>query len=129
MVHEEAARAGELVVLPRDDPDRQFFTGEIGPGQFLADVIGETLVRTNLGALAAGDTVNLERCVPAGGRLDGRVVQGHVDGTGTVTVVFASAHSAAERPARRPNVIVSISELPPRRLAPWTETQATSPAA
>ena len=61
-------------------------TEEIGPGQFLADVIGETLVRTNLGALAAGDTVNLERCVPAGGRLDGHVVQGHVDGTGTVTV-------------------------------------------
>jgi riboflavin synthase len=61
-------------------------TEELGPGQFLADVIGETLVRTNLGALAAGDTVNLERCVPAGGRLDGHVVQGHVDGTGTVTV-------------------------------------------
>jgi riboflavin synthase alpha subunit len=59
-------------------------TEQIGPGQFLADVIGETLVRTNLGALAAGDAVNLERCVPAGGRLDGHVVQGHVDGTGTV---------------------------------------------
>lgn len=59
-------------------------TEQIGSGQFLADVIGETLARTNLGALAAGDTVNLERCVPAGGRLDGHVVQGHVDGTGTV---------------------------------------------
>jgi len=59
-------------------------TEEIGPGEFLADVIGETLARTTLGALAAGDAVNLERCVPAGGRLDGHVVQGHVDGTGTV---------------------------------------------
>ncbi|MFI7482715.1 riboflavin synthase [Kocuria sp. M1R5S2] len=59
-------------------------TGELGPGQFLADVIGETLARTTLGTLAEGDVVNLERCVPAGGRLDGHVVQGHVDGTGTV---------------------------------------------
>ncbi len=59
-------------------------TEDIGAGQFLADVIGETLARTTLGALAPGDTVNLERCVPAGGRLDGHVVQGHVDGTGAV---------------------------------------------
>ena len=40
-----------------------------------------------------------------------------------------SAYSAAACPERRPNVIVSISELPPSRLAPCTETQATSPAA
>ena len=49
---------------------------------FSVDVMGETLVRTTIGELAAGDTVNLERCVPAGGRLDGHVVQGHVDGVG-----------------------------------------------
>ncbi|WP_125612839.1 riboflavin synthase [Specibacter cremeus] len=48
------------------------------------DVMGETLDRTTTGALAAGDKVNLERCVPAGGRLDGHVVQGHVDGVGTL---------------------------------------------
>ena len=42
---------------------------------------------------------------------------------------FASASSPACRPARRPNVTVSISELPPRRLAPCTETHAHSPAA
>ena len=59
-------------------------TAELAEGQFHADVIGETLHRTTLGALAPGDAVNLERCVPAGGRLDGHVVQGHVDGTGTV---------------------------------------------
>lgn len=46
------------------------------------DVMGETLTRTTIGALGQGDLVNLERCVPAGGRLDGHVVQGHVDGTG-----------------------------------------------
>ena len=48
------------------------------------DVMGETLKRSVLGALGAGDRVNLERAVRAGGRLDGHVVQGHVDGTGVV---------------------------------------------
>ena len=48
------------------------------------DVMGETLKRTSLGALAPGDRVNLERAVRADARLDGHVVQGHVDGTGAV---------------------------------------------
>ncbi|WP_104103205.1 riboflavin synthase [Arthrobacter sp. 08Y14] len=46
------------------------------------DVMGETLDRTTTGKLRPGTRVNLERCVPAGGRLDGHVVQGHVDGVG-----------------------------------------------
>ncbi len=46
------------------------------------DVMGETLDRTTTGNLRPGSNVNLERCVPAGGRLDGHVVQGHVDGVG-----------------------------------------------
>ncbi|MFI2563584.1 riboflavin synthase [Paenarthrobacter sp. NPDC018779] len=50
--------------------------------EFSVDVMGETLVRTTIGQLVPGDSVNLERCVPAGGRLDGHVVQGHVDGVG-----------------------------------------------
>ena len=52
--------------------------------RFTVDVMGESLERTTIGRLAAGDAVNLERCVPAGGRLDGHVVQGHVDGVGTL---------------------------------------------
>ncbi|MGP9649057.1 riboflavin synthase [Arthrobacter sp. MYb211] len=48
------------------------------------DVMGETLRRTSTGELRAGSIVNLERCTPAGGRLDGHVVQGHVDTVGTV---------------------------------------------
>ncbi|MBF4994988.1 riboflavin synthase [Arthrobacter gandavensis] len=48
------------------------------------DVMGETLDRTTTGKLVPGRKVNLERCVPAGGRLDGHVVQGHVDGVGTL---------------------------------------------
>jgi riboflavin synthase len=55
---------------------------QIDGKEFSVDVMGETLDRSTIGELAAGDPVNLERCVPAGGRLDGHVVQGHVDGVG-----------------------------------------------
>ncbi len=57
---------------------------ELGPHSFSLDVVPETLRRTNLGSLAEGSPVNLERGVPAGGRLDGHIVQGHVDGTGRI---------------------------------------------
>jgi riboflavin synthase alpha subunit len=46
--------------------------------------VRETLDRTSLGDLAAGSRVNLERALRADGRLDGHIVQGHVDGTGRV---------------------------------------------
>jgi len=51
---------------------------------FSVDVVPETLRRTNLGHLSPGGTVDLERPVAVAGRLDGHIVQGHVDGTGTV---------------------------------------------
>ena len=51
---------------------------------FSVDVVPETLRRTNLGALSAGDSVNLERSMPANGRFGGHIVQGHIDATGTV---------------------------------------------
>ncbi|WP_079122755.1 riboflavin synthase [Streptomyces abyssalis] len=57
---------------------------EASGGEFTADVIGETLARSSLGALTAGSRVNLERPMALGGRLDGHLVQGHVDGTGTL---------------------------------------------
>lgn len=53
-------------------------------GEFTADVMAETLNRSSLGALAAGSRVNLERPMALGGRLGGHLVQGHVDGTGTI---------------------------------------------
>jgi riboflavin synthase len=53
-------------------------------GQFTADVIGETLAKTSLGGLTPGGPVNLERPMPIDGRLDGHIVQGHVDGTGVI---------------------------------------------
>jgi riboflavin synthase len=48
------------------------------------DVVAETIARTNLGDLRKGDRVNLERALRVGDRLSGHIVQGHVDGTGTV---------------------------------------------
>jgi riboflavin synthase len=48
------------------------------------DVMGETLKRSSLGGRASGDRVNLERAARVDSRLDGHVVQGHVDGTGSV---------------------------------------------
>lgn len=49
-----------------------------------ADVISTTLAATTLGTRAPGDRMNLERAVRADGRLDGHIVQGHVDGVGTI---------------------------------------------
>ncbi|MCU1465592.1 MAG: riboflavin synthase alpha chain [Actinomycetia bacterium] len=57
---------------------------ELGDGHWAADAVVETLARTNLGALAPGDPVNLERPVRLADRLGGHLVQGHVDGTGAV---------------------------------------------
>ncbi|ANZ19877.1 riboflavin synthase [Streptomyces noursei] len=53
-------------------------------GEFTADVMAETLHRSSLGALTTGSRVNLERPMALGGRLGGHLVQGHVDGTGTL---------------------------------------------
>jgi len=55
-----------------------------GDGTFAVDVMPESLRRTALGDLAAGSPVNLERAVRADGRLGGHIVQGHVDGVGTI---------------------------------------------
>lgn len=59
---------------------------------FTVDVMKESLDKTSLGALAVGDPVNLERAMRADGRFGGHVVQGHVDGTGTIASRTASEH-------------------------------------
>ena len=53
------------------------------------EVVRETLSRSNLGAVQPGDPVNLERPMSAQGRFDGHIVQGHVDGVGTVSQVVS----------------------------------------
>lgn len=60
--------------------------------QFTVDVMAETLRRSSLDRLAPGSPVNLERAMPAGGRFGGHIVQGHVDGTGTITAITPSDH-------------------------------------
>src|SRR3954447_14177897 len=57
---------------------------DLPAGAFAADVSAETLQRTTLGGLKAGDTVNLERPLALGDRLGGHLVLGHVDGVGEI---------------------------------------------
>ena len=76
----------------------------VGNGEHTVTAIDETLRRTNLGDLEVGDEVNLERCMPANGRFDGHVVQGHVDQLGEVlaveekdgSYVYSFGHEAGE---------------------------------
>ncbi len=56
--------------------------------QFVADVMNETLQRSNLGSLNVNDPVNLERAMAANGRFDGHMVSGHIDGTGQIARII-----------------------------------------
>jgi riboflavin synthase len=60
---------------------------EMGDNSFAADASLETLSRTTLGRLSSGSIVNLERALAVGERLGGHMVQGHVDGTGSLLSV------------------------------------------
>ncbi|GAA1549520.1 riboflavin synthase [Brevibacterium picturae] len=88
------------------------FTAEVS-GPFTAEVMGETLRLTGLGALRTGDRVNLERCTPASGRFDGHVVQGHVDGCGELV----SRDDHAEWSTLRIGI--------PNHLAPYTASKGS----
>ena len=61
-------------------------------GRFSADVMAETLDRSSLGGMRVGAAVNLERAAAVNSRLGGHIVQGHVDGTGTVLTRTPSQH-------------------------------------
>jgi riboflavin synthase len=65
---------------------------DIIDGTFTADVMGETLDRSGLGALTPGAPVNLERSVRLADRLGGHLVQGHVDATATIVSRTPTAH-------------------------------------
>ena len=65
---------------------------EVENGTFTADVRRETLVRSSLAKIAEGDKVNLERAAAVGQRLGGHIVQGHVDGTGTILAREKAEH-------------------------------------
>ncbi|GAB2603303.1 riboflavin synthase [Spirosoma areae] len=65
----------------------------VAEDSYTVTAVDETLKKTNLGFLKTGDRVNLERCMPANGRFDGHIVQGHVDQTGICTNVQDMAGS------------------------------------
>jgi riboflavin synthase len=83
---------------------------EVDVDRFVVDAVAETLRRTTLGGLREGDRVNLERALPAGGRLDGHIVQGHVDGTGVVREVRGEGESAIIEIAAEPAQLRYIVE-------------------
>ena len=65
---------------------------DVRDGVWSTDVMAETLRRSSLGTVGAGDPVNLERAVTAHTRLGGHLVQGHVDGVGTVLARTPGEH-------------------------------------
>ncbi|MCU1690103.1 MAG: ribE [Pseudonocardiales bacterium] len=100
------------------------------------DVMGVTLRYSSVGDLVAGSVVNLERAMPAHGRLDGHIVQGHVDGTGSVisrtpgtgwdTLRFALPADIARFVARKGSVAVdgvslTVAELGMDEGGDWFE--------
>jgi riboflavin synthase len=89
------------VCLTAVDPD---------PAGFSADVMAETLRRSSLGPLTSGDAVNLELPLRAGDRLGGHVVQGHVDGIGTVDSVRDEGFSRVVRVAAAPETLRYVVE-------------------
>jgi riboflavin synthase len=60
---------------------------EVSGDHYTVTAVEETLQRTQLGERSVGDVLNLERCSKVGDRLDGHIVQGHVDTTATVTAI------------------------------------------
>lgn len=65
----------------------------LGGTYFTADVMNETLSRSDLGDLRPGSPVNLERAMPADGRFGGHIVSGHIDGTGTILSIREDANA------------------------------------
>lgn len=89
------------VCLTARDPDARAFR---------ADVMAETLRRSSLGPLGEGDEVNLELPLRAGDRLGGHVVQGHVDGTGTVESADDDGFARRLRVAAAPDLLRYVVE-------------------
>ncbi|MFH1437134.1 MAG: riboflavin synthase [Pseudomonadota bacterium] len=77
---------------------------------FSAGIMAETLKRSNLGLLSAGDRVNLERPLTLEGRLGGHLVQGHVDATGRVASVRWDGEAMVIRFEAPPEVMCYIVE-------------------
>jgi riboflavin synthase len=83
---------------------------ELKAGSFAAEAMNETLARTALGDLAAGAAVNLELPLRASDRLGGHVVQGHVDGVGTIADVASDGFARRVRIEAPPEVLRYVIE-------------------
>jgi len=86
----------------------------VADGNHTVTAIEETLNKTSLGRLKTGDPVNLERCMQMNGRLDGHIVQGHVDETAVCTEfkeLDGSWEYTFEYDARRGNVTVEKGSI------------------
>lgn len=80
------------------------------PDGFTADVMPETLRRTNLGKLSSGDPVDLERAMAADGRFGGHIVSGHIDGTGTITAMKKESNAVWVRIGASKEILSLIVE-------------------
>ncbi len=83
---------------------------ELGRREFRADLSEETLARSSLGGLGAGDYVNLELPLRPADRLGGHIVQGHVDGVGTVAEVREAGLSREVRVEAPPELLRYVVE-------------------
>jgi len=111
------AQAGSLViaasdVLPGIKPGSSIAVNgvcltitDFNANSLSVEIMPETLKRTNLGLLRAGDRVNLERPVALGGQLGGHLVQGHVDDTGRIASVIWDAEAMLLRFEAHPEVM------------------------
>ena len=77
---------------------------------FTADVMNETLERSSLGTLKAGDNVNLERAMSANGRFGGHIVSGHIDGTGEITDIKKDGIAVWYKIAAKPEIMRYVVE-------------------
>jgi riboflavin synthase len=82
----------------------------IGAGGVEVTAVSETLERSNLGDLAVDSWVDLERPMPATGRFDGHIVQGHIDGVATVESIIAEGQARRLRFVTEPGVLKYVVE-------------------
>jgi len=83
---------------------------DLDSNSFSADVMPETLKRSNLGGLKAGDSVNLERPLALNGWVGGHLVQGHVDATGKIVAMMPEAEAVLVRFEAPADVLYYIVE-------------------
>ncbi len=77
---------------------------------FTADIMAETVRRSNLGRLGPGEQVNLERAMAADGRFGGHLVSGHIDGTGTIKSLKKEENAVWLTVETKPEILCLIIE-------------------